>query len=299
MNIHVNRLARRHLKRIYFFIVLSCTLLFQTHQDSFLSPGPKMEERIYLNTLNEHIVCSICSGYIVNASMVPECQHTFCKSCLVKFLYHHNTCPECHIVIHPTDPLAYIRTDRILNDIICKLVPNLEENERQRERAFYLSLSKKETAETSPKAEHMSLATVSPDEKEIDLRDTSKDDTPQQMVASQSSPHILVCDDLISTTSPIGEMEMNNNKINNNKNAVFHHCTSAQHVDNEKVSSQSRHWQTCRYDNLMTTSNLDSADRKAVAYVRVSPRRAVKRPPFPPQGHTNDGGSPGKRRQRI
>lgn len=37
-----------------------------------------MERRIKLKTLNEHIVCAICSGYLVDATTVTECLHT-CK----------------------------------------------------------------------------------------------------------------------------------------------------------------------------------------------------------------------------
>ncbi|XP_076042139.1 polycomb group RING finger protein 3-like [Oratosquilla oratoria] len=96
-----------------------------------------MERRIKLKTLNQHIVCAICSGYLVDATTVTECLHTFCKSCLVKHLEERNTCPTCEIVIHQSHPLNYISFDRTMQDIVYKLVPNLQENELQREREFY------------------------------------------------------------------------------------------------------------------------------------------------------------------
>ena len=37
-----------------------------------------MERRIRLKTLNEHIVCTICTGYLIDATTVTECLHT-CK----------------------------------------------------------------------------------------------------------------------------------------------------------------------------------------------------------------------------
>jgi polycomb group RING finger protein 3 len=40
-------------------------------------------------------------------------------------------------VIHQSHPLNYISYDRTMQDIIYKLVPNLQENETKREREFY------------------------------------------------------------------------------------------------------------------------------------------------------------------
>ncbi|XP_055642612.1 polycomb group RING finger protein 3 [Toxorhynchites rutilus septentrionalis] len=98
-----------------------------------------MERRIKLRTLNKHITCEICSGYFIDATTVTECLHTFCKSCLVKHLEENNTCPTCENVIHQSHPLQYISFDRTMQDIVYKLVPNLMENEMQREREFYRS----------------------------------------------------------------------------------------------------------------------------------------------------------------
>ncbi|KAI7692945.1 Polycomb group RING finger protein 3 [Sarcoptes scabiei] len=94
-----------------------------------------MHRRIKLKTLNEHIVCKICKGYLIEATTVTE----FCKSCIVKHLEEKNTCPNCHIIIHQSHPLHYISYDRTLQDIVYKLVPNLQKNEIEREKEFYLS----------------------------------------------------------------------------------------------------------------------------------------------------------------
>ncbi|XP_055546686.1 polycomb group RING finger protein 3 [Wyeomyia smithii] len=98
-----------------------------------------MERRTKLKTLNKHITCEICTGYFIDATTVTECLHTFCKSCLVKHLEESNTCPTCNNVIHQSHPLQYISFDRTMQDIVFKLVPNLMENELQREREFYKS----------------------------------------------------------------------------------------------------------------------------------------------------------------
>lgn len=90
-----------------------------------------MERRIKLKTLNSHITCKICRGYLIDATTVTECLHTFCKSCLVKHLEEKHTCPTCQIVIHQSHPLQYISFDRTMQDIVYKLVPDLQESNYQ------------------------------------------------------------------------------------------------------------------------------------------------------------------------
>lgn len=98
-----------------------------------------MEKKIKLKTLNPFISCKICRGYLIDATTIVECLHTFCKSCLVKHLEEspNNACPDCNLIIHQSHPLQYISHDRTMQDIVYKLVPNLQDNEMNRERAFY------------------------------------------------------------------------------------------------------------------------------------------------------------------
>ena len=96
-----------------------------------------MDRRCQLRTLNEMITCRICHGYLVDATTVTECLHTFCKSCIVKHLEDSNVCPECEDVIHQSHPLNYIAFDRTMQDLVYKIVPNLEDDEFKRERKFY------------------------------------------------------------------------------------------------------------------------------------------------------------------
>ncbi|NWI29705.1 PCGF3 protein, partial [Sula dactylatra] len=89
---------------------------------------PKMMTRkIKLWDINAHITCHLCNGYLIDATTVTECLHTFCRSCLVKYLEENNTCPTCRIVIHQSHPLQYIGHDRTMQDIVYKLVPGLQE----------------------------------------------------------------------------------------------------------------------------------------------------------------------------
>merc|ERR1711997_257909 len=96
-----------------------------------------LDRKCKLRTLNEMITCKICHGYLVDATTVTECLHTFCKSCIVKHLEDSNVCPECKDVIHQSHPLDYIAYDRTLQDLVYKIVPELEKDEYDRERKFY------------------------------------------------------------------------------------------------------------------------------------------------------------------
>lgn len=96
-----------------------------------------MERRCPLRSLNEMITCKICHGYLVDATTVTECLHTFCKSCIVKHLEDSNVCPECEAMIHQSHPLDYIAFDRTMQDLVYKIVPDLEAGEYKRERKFY------------------------------------------------------------------------------------------------------------------------------------------------------------------
>ncbi|XP_046543363.1 polycomb group RING finger protein 3-like [Haliotis rubra] len=101
-----------------------------------------MEKKIRLKTVNEHITCSLCTGYLIDATTITECLHTFCKSCLVRYLEENNTCPDCRLVIHQSYPLNYISFDRTMQDIVYKLVPNLQEKEMKRQQDFYKKIGK-------------------------------------------------------------------------------------------------------------------------------------------------------------
>ncbi|XP_070608869.1 polycomb group RING finger protein 6 [Erythrolamprus reginae] len=95
------------------------------------------ERMINLSELAPYIMCSICKGYFIDATTITECLHTFCKSCIVRHFYYSNRCPKCNIVVHQTQPLYNIRLDRQLQDIVYKLVDNLEEREKKRMHDFY------------------------------------------------------------------------------------------------------------------------------------------------------------------
>lgn len=55
------------------------------------------------------------------------CPHTpVCKSCIVKYLQTSKYCPMCNTKIHETQPLLNLKLDRVMQDIVYKLVPGLQ-----------------------------------------------------------------------------------------------------------------------------------------------------------------------------
>ncbi|XP_077114791.1 polycomb group RING finger protein 6 isoform X3 [Ranitomeya variabilis] len=95
------------------------------------------EHMIRLADLNPYILCSICQGYFIDATTITECLHTFCKSCIVQHFYYNNRCPKCNVIVHQTQPLYNIRLDRQLQDLVFKLVVNLEDREKNQMYDFY------------------------------------------------------------------------------------------------------------------------------------------------------------------
>lgn len=79
-------------------------------------------------------------------------QFAVCKSCLVQHLEENNTCPTCEMVIHQSHPLQYISFDRTMQDIVYKLVPNLQDSECYNS---YCAKKKNEKPQTNPFASNL------------------------------------------------------------------------------------------------------------------------------------------------
>uniref|UniRef100_A0A8C9T8F2 Polycomb group RING finger protein 1 n=1 Tax=Scleropages formosus TaxID=113540 RepID=A0A8C9T8F2_SCLFO len=107
------------------------------------------EVKVKIKDLNEHIVCILCAGYFIDATTITECLHTFCKSCIVKYLQTSKYCPMCNIKIHETQPLLNLKLDRVMQEIVYKLVPGLQENEDRRIKEFYQSRGLERVVQTS------------------------------------------------------------------------------------------------------------------------------------------------------
>ncbi|KAI3421058.1 Polycomb group RING finger protein 3 [Globodera pallida] len=94
------------------------------------------ENVIKLSSLNPYIMCPLCNGYLVEATTVIDCLHTFCKSCLLKYFEENSDCPKCHNQIHQSHPSHYVAFDRTMQDIVYKLVPGMQAEEQRRREQF-------------------------------------------------------------------------------------------------------------------------------------------------------------------
>ncbi|XP_068120094.1 polycomb group RING finger protein 2 [Hyperolius riggenbachi] len=101
--------------------------------------------RIKMTELNPHLMCALCGGYFIDAATIVECLHSFCKTCILRYLEAHKFCPMCDSQVHKGRPLLSIRSDKTLQDIVYKLVPGLFRDEMKRRRDFYASYARTHT----------------------------------------------------------------------------------------------------------------------------------------------------------
>ncbi|XP_050537052.1 polycomb group protein Psc-like [Daktulosphaira vitifoliae] len=94
--------------------------------------------KLMVTDLNPHLLCVLCGGYFIDATTIIECLHSFCRSCIVKYLEKNKYCPICDVLIHKSNPLFNIRPDHTLQNIVYKLVPKLFQREMIMRKEFYL-----------------------------------------------------------------------------------------------------------------------------------------------------------------
>ncbi|CAH1790353.1 unnamed protein product [Owenia fusiformis] len=92
---------------------------------------------IPITELNPHLMCVLCGGYLVDATTIVECLHSFCKTCIVSYLKSCEYCPICDVMVHKTKPHVNLRPDKQLQALVYKLVPGLFKDEMKRRREFY------------------------------------------------------------------------------------------------------------------------------------------------------------------
>ncbi|XP_076221037.1 uncharacterized protein LOC116432137 [Nomia melanderi] len=91
-------------------------------------------EKPLVKELNEHIVCPLCRGYLIDATTLVECLHSFCRGCIVRRLSSGaRACPVCNVATSP--PLL---PDVKLQRLVYLLVPGLFRSELERRRHFRL-----------------------------------------------------------------------------------------------------------------------------------------------------------------
>lgn len=56
--------------------------LFADMKSKLYLSMPRIPPKIYLKTVNPHITCNLCKGYLINATTIVECLHSCkCRQC--------------------------------------------------------------------------------------------------------------------------------------------------------------------------------------------------------------------------
>ncbi|GJQ77941.1 hypothetical protein Trydic_g2302 [Trypoxylus dichotomus] len=93
---------------------------------------------ILLKHLNSVLTCSLCSGYLIDATTLVECMHSFCKSCILKHFENNKLiCPSCNMPCKKKENFSYYKADMPLQTLVYKIVPGLYAKEIQRREEFY------------------------------------------------------------------------------------------------------------------------------------------------------------------
>ncbi|VDK34746.1 unnamed protein product [Taenia asiatica] len=86
-------------------------------------------KKINLSLLNGHLICGLCGGYLIDATVLTNCIHAFCRSCILKYIAElNNVCPLCQTLIQEgrsSSGCDALRPDVTLQRVVYKLVPGL------------------------------------------------------------------------------------------------------------------------------------------------------------------------------
>ncbi|KAF5285473.1 hypothetical protein FQA39_LY16647 [Lamprigera yunnana] len=145
----------------------------------------KPYEKIKLVQINPHLTCYLCKGYYVDATTISECLHSFCRSCIIKFLHENSYCPICEVIINKAKP--NLKLDKTLQDMVYKLVPELFLNEMKRRQRFYENHSELATKVTpEERGEDTERTIFNPrDTISLSIEYISDDSTPGAIIFSQ------------------------------------------------------------------------------------------------------------------
>ncbi|XP_072037981.1 polycomb complex protein BMI-1-like isoform X2 [Amphiura filiformis] len=125
-----------------------------------LAGGMLRSARMKITELNPHLVCALCSGYLVDATTIIECLHSYCRTCIVRHFEKEKKCPICSVKVHKTKPHLNIRSDKTLQNLVYKVVPNLFKDEMKRRKMFYSDNSQASTSKsTQPPPEDNKMET--------------------------------------------------------------------------------------------------------------------------------------------
>jgi polycomb group RING finger protein 4 len=147
--------------------------------------------------LNPYLLCSLCSGYMIEASTIIECLHSYCRTCIYRYLDSESNkyCPVCDVQIHKTKPLLNVRPDKTLQNLIYKLVPGLLKDEMKRRQDFFAQ---------NPSIDPSVLSINLPDEHHHVI-DYNK---PVLCISSNKQDCISLCLELSDRLPPLAKMHL-------------------------------------------------------------------------------------------
>ncbi|EEY64898.1 uncharacterized protein PITG_16223 [Phytophthora infestans T30-4] len=106
---------------------------------------------VKLAELTEHLGCVLCHGILRDAHTIPDCLHSFCKSCIYRHFLVKGSCicPKCNKVLSPR-PIATLITDQKLQAVVDRIFPEFKEHELVLEKEFYTT----NTFKLKPDSDH-------------------------------------------------------------------------------------------------------------------------------------------------
>ncbi|XP_014211165.1 polycomb group protein Psc-like [Copidosoma floridanum] len=98
--------------------------------------GSAVGGKPFVRDLNKHILCRLCFGYLIDATTLVECMHSYCRSCIIYRMKNGpKTCPACDTIV-----TSRPRPDVALQRLIYLAVPGLYKSELERRRNFHLPI---------------------------------------------------------------------------------------------------------------------------------------------------------------
>ncbi|KAG1696049.1 hypothetical protein DVH05_019034 [Phytophthora capsici] len=93
---------------------------------------------VKLAELTEHLECAICHGILRDAHTIPDCLHSFCKSCIYRHFLVKGSCicPKCNKTLN-SRPIATLIADQKIQEVVDRIFPEFKEQEVIQEKEFY------------------------------------------------------------------------------------------------------------------------------------------------------------------
>ncbi|XP_044762703.1 protein suppressor 2 of zeste-like isoform X2 [Coccinella septempunctata] len=168
----------------------------------------RSKRKVPVKDLNPMLTCSLCEGYLIDATVLADCLHVFCRGCIIKYFDNCRTaCPNCNIIYKKKNQICF-RSDPILQSLVYKLVPNLHSREMQTREDFYRSTGVRASSSCS-------------DDSVIDKeRDNLKDQ--EAMVTSNVGEKLdfFSTEDMISLSIEYYQSHLDDTPVDGNEHAV-------------------------------------------------------------------------------